>query len=764
MDIQLFIKGENMKKKIVSCILAVALITSGCSLGKDIGETNGISISGNQEGENAGVDEQGQTSSEDGSQQSADVNISVSAGPTLLGDSEEKYYDENLVPQIPSYSVNEDLSNVVISSRQEYHWNPERASEYNDVNANRAALAKNNFVVIREADCEFFDVYEGNRYNQTPNFITVDSLMHTYHLYFSYLMKQCEKGKLSDDLKTLSAQMLETSKKQYEECKGTDFEGAALRNLEFFYIGSKLLDDGVSAPVSDSSFDSVVNGVIDKINSAEGIEVCPITELNEDYSQYKPRGYYEGDEQLEKYFRAMMWYGRVAFALDKEDMVRSAILQSIAIGEGKETWEEIYSITSFFAGSSDDPGYVQMSEIVNSCFGGNDIASVKDNKDGFNKVMSAVKEIQAPAINSVAVEDGEESVIPSYRFMGQRFSIDAAIMQKLIYSAVKENSTGEKRMLPDALDTAAALGSDKAMEILESQGATEYQNYKENMETVKGLFNNDDPAIWNASLYSGWLNTLRPLFEEKGEGYPSYMQNPEWTKKNLETYAGSYAELKHDTILYVKQNMAEMGDGDEETLDDRGFVDTQPVVFSRFKFLSEKTKEGLDRFGILDDQKKEDLDKLSEIAGTLLTISEKELKNEKLSDEDYEFIRCYGGYLEHFWKEASNEGGESVTTSDQAPCPIIADIATDPNGSVLEVGTGFADTIYVVFPIDGELHLGSGSVYSFYQFEQPIDERLTDDEWRDRLRGGHMDENWNWVENSNQPTSPDWTSSYKVGQ
>ena len=29
---------------------------------------------------------------------------------------------------------------------------------------------------------------------------------------------------------------------------------------------------------------------------------------------------------------------------------------------------------------------------------------------------------------------------------------------------------------------------------------------------------------WNASLYAGWLNTLRPLLEVKGEGYPSFMQ------------------------------------------------------------------------------------------------------------------------------------------------------------------------------------------------------------------------------------------------
>ena len=52
--------------------------------------------------------------------------------------------------------------------------------------------------------------------------------------------------------------------------------------------------------------------------------------------------------------------------------------------------------------------------------------------------------------------------------------------------------------------------------------------------------------------------------------------------------------------------MAEMGDGeDDDVPDDRGYVDPQPVVYSRFKFLSVKTGEGLEKFGILDAKDKD---------------------------------------------------------------------------------------------------------------------------------------------------------------
>ena len=332
----------------------------------------------------------------------------------------------------------------------------------------------------------------------------------------------------------------------------------------------------------------------------------------------------------------MMWYGQVPFALDNPEAVKSALLMSLAIdGTGKESWENIYNVTSFFAGASDDPGYMELVPIILETYGSMpEVKELSGDSASFEKLTTTLATLPMPSVNSIPVWEGEDPVIPSFRFMGQRFTIDAAIMQRLIYSAVGENENGDRRYLPDVLDTAAGLGSEKALEILTEQGATDFAGYSDNLNEVKELFSGADPKSWNASLYAGWLNTLRPLLSEKGEGYPSFMQSDEWTKKNLETFAGSYAELKHDTILYAKQIMAEMGGGDDEILDDRGYVEPEPVVYSRFAFLSEKTKEGLEACGMLSDEAAEDLDKLSTIAKTLITISEKELTDQDRSDEE----------------------------------------------------------------------------------------------------------------------------------
>lgn len=345
--------------------------------------------------------------------------------------------------------------------------------------------------------------------------------------------------------------------------------------------------------------------------------------------------------------------------------------------------------------------------------------------------------------------------------MGQRFTIDAAVMQQLIYQRVQRNSAGEKRMLPDALDVPAALGSDMALAILADKGATDYEGYTENMAKLREGLAQDNPILWSASLYAGWLNTLRPLLEVKGEGYPMFMQNEEWTKKNLECFAGSYAELKHDTILYAKQVIAEMGGGLEEEPDDRGYVEPEPFVYERFAVLSSQTAEGLKKYGMLSAADEENLSRLCEMAEQLLAISNKELQDEVLTDEEYEFIRSYGGSIEHFWYEAAKDMfGDEYFSAPEYPAAIVADIATDPdNGLALEVATGNPSEIYVAVKVDGMLKVARGSVYSFYQFPWPSSDRLTDTKWR-QMMGIQSDDNGDY--NYDKPVQrPDWTESYR---
>ncbi|MBQ5851688.1 MAG: DUF3160 domain-containing protein [Lachnospiraceae bacterium] len=661
--------------------------------------------------------------------------------------SETKVAD--ITPCVTPYTIEAGLDNV------ENTW------QFYLTDEEKKKIEQNGFVVSGNGGSEFFEIYEQNRYELIPNFITVDSLMHTYHLYFSHLLKNIEKNYLAANLTDLSACMLDTSKLQYEELKGSEWERAAKRNVAFFTIGAKLVDDKVT--VSEDVQD-IVATELDRIKKADGIYQSGITNDNEDYTQYIPRGYYEGDQKLEQYFRAMMWYGRIHFIQSTEDLDRSAFLITKALSEDEEAyrlWEGIYAVTSFFSGASDDNGVCEYAPVIKEVYGEKaTMADLPGSEKKFKQFHKMTATLATPQINSIPVADGESNVIQGFRFMGQRFSMDATVMQKLVYSNVGANSQGEKRMLPDVLDVPAALGSNMALNILEEEGAMDYEGYSENMELLKEGLSQENETLWSASLYAGWLNTLRPLLTVKGEGYPMFMQNEEWVKKDLECFAGSFAELKHDTILYSKQVMAEMGGGYEEEPDFRGYVQPEPIVYERFVTLSDMTAQGLEEYGMLSDSDAENLKRLSQMANQMLTISIKELQNEVLTEEEYTFIECYGGDIEHFWYEAVKDNSDSeYIYCEDFPAAIIADIATDPNGTVLEVGTGIPSTIYVVVQVNGKIKLASGSVYSFYQFEWPMDDRLTDSKWR-QMMGWQADENgnYNWNKSIDRP---EWTKSYR---
>ena len=658
-------------------------------------------------------------------------------------------------PSVKPYTVADDFSNII--NMDDFAFTEEALK----------MLKQNHFIVAEVNGAEFFDTYEINRYEQIPSFITTDAMLHNYHLYFSYLLRNLEKDYLYGELLALTEKMLNLAEGQYEELKGSAFEQAAVRNIAFFSVAAGLLQMDVDIPEFASD---MVERELKEIEAHSNFfayaEVMNMGEnrdspeaLHEDYTQYIPRSHYTTSEELKNYFKTMMWYGRMTFRAASEDESRSAALISIMLqdGEAQKHWSNIYEPSNFFVGKSDDLGFREYAQVMKNVYGEVPApARLKDDDAGWTSFMDALKTLEPPAVNSVPVfneditEDRDEA-ITGFRFMGQRFTLDASVFQRLIYREVQENPQGNNRMLPRALDVPSAMGSDEALEILDSMGETSYKNYKENMEKIRKGISGLDLKTRTQNLYWSWLHMLQPLTEAKGQGYPMFMQTKAWTRKQLETYLGSWTELKHDTILYAKQSYAEMGGWYEEDKDDRGYVEPNPAVFGRLASLTRMTINGLDMRGYLKADTKETLEILESLAIQLKDIAIKELQEEKLSDEEYDLIRSFGGQLEHLWLEAMKDKGivDSNSTYEN-PASLIADVASDPNGEVLEVATGFVNNIFVIVPVDGSLRIAKGAVFSFHEFAWPIDDRLTDEKWIEMLR------------EEQAPPQPAWTGDYTV--
>ncbi len=633
--------------------------------------------------------------------------------------------------------------------------------------AQRTLLAQNGFVVTTPVPGqyrEFYQIYEGGRYNEMPMFVTTDSVYHVYHLLFDKMLRDLETGHFIVDLKTLTSAMLTATYQQFQTLHGTTLEEPARRNVAYFAVAAQLLGlpDPVPAEVTD-----LVSAELALINAASGEAISPIWDrpdlppdqkLIEVYGQYTPRGHYTRSEDLKKYFKAMMWYGRLTFRLNDDFETRRALLLTQAVRSATAAdgtpavtlWENIYEPTVFIVGKADDLGYLEYGALSDRVFGPNPDLSKFADETLFAQFKQETETLPPPQINSmwVWIWQDQEQVTKGFRFMGQRFTLDAYVFGQVIWRKV--GTLDKPRGLPKALDFFAAMGSDEASSILTGMGEDQYANFTTQSTKVRTEVAALGMDSWTQNLYWSWLYSFQPLITPKGSAYPSFMQTQAWTRKDLQTALGSWTELKHDTILYAKQVMAEMGGGPPGQ-PPHGYVEPDPEAYARLLALTQMTYDGLQSRSLLSDLTRTNLKNLISELTFLKDISERELAGGAITDDEYWRIQYWGGTLEQFTLAAADTTDNASRDLSDQKAALIADVATgttDLNTLVaLEEGVGQPTIIYVVLP-DSPWRIATGAVYSYYEFTVGSSNRLTDEAWQAQVEAG------------TNPPQPDWTKIF----
>ena len=712
-------------------------------------------------------------------------------------------------PSVPPYQLPLNLSNIsnIENITSEFRLN-ERENKL---------LMTNGFVIMDYGDVDdIVAPYGDMKHRGVPIFVTSDTLLHLYHIQFDEILKGAEEREFFDALLDMSAAMLKRSGQDYDNygnAPDPEMKEAARRNVAYFAVAVKLLQTPTeeyngTEDIRKIDFTvpdyvrSEVDCEIGNIERHEGFAASHIFNSDpnrtcldtccycEDYSQYVPRGHYTRGEKLTRYFKAMMWYGRMAFLMKggnatecgdietplitEEDAKLATIQASLIASElldveaGNKTvqehWNRIYSVTSFFVGTADDLTPYEYQSAVAEVFG-SDFDTTELADDG--KLLDLKVELAGLRSPEIYGGSGVCVVYPpitreklyecldktkGFRFMGQRFIPDSYMFQQLVSPAVGMyvgNETpftmcitemGPARCFPRGLDVMAVLGSGCAEAILREDGDTEYEgmntSYDKQLEELKTEFAGFDTAEWNRNLYWSWLYTLKPLLNEFGDGYPTFMRTEAWQKKELQTSLASWTELRHDTILYAKQSYTPMPTCPPPPPPVVGYVEPVPEFYARLLRLTEMTEDGLTDLDILNETEKKRLQSLERILNRLINISTDELENRELIEDDYEFIRDFGGHLDYVVTGVDTEGKETT---------IVADVHTDCNtGMVLEEGVGYVKLILVAYRVpDGRILLGGGPVFSYYEFKHPMDDRLTDEAWREMLH-------------SNPPDEPEW--------
>ena len=198
---------------------------------------------------------------------------------------------------------------------------------------------------------------------------------------------------------------------------------------------------------------------------------------------------------------------------------------------GYDLWDAIYEPTVFFVGAADDLLPTEYLELVQTIYGSEITIPGLDNDVLLEDFIDAALELREPAILGHPVPDTQTlTQTMGLRFMGQRYIPDSYILGQLVYKNV--GTMWNPRLMPMGLDVMAALGSDRAWELLEPEKV--YENYESQMNMLRDMVANITDAEWTSNLYYLWLYSLLPLLSDPGEGYPFFMQTLAWADKALE--------------------------------------------------------------------------------------------------------------------------------------------------------------------------------------------------------------------------------------
>ncbi|MCI5057585.1 MAG: DUF3160 domain-containing protein, partial [Flavobacteriales bacterium] len=532
-------------------------------------------------------------------------------------------------------------------------------------------LGQNGFAIVPNENIQLFHVYEQNDYQQVPNFVTTDMYMQLFHMYFGYLLKRIEQEKFIPVLENLCLDMKNEMEIRAANSNGEVQELAQFGSVFYAIAYTSLSDKKLDVK---GAFAKYYDAELEKIDRAadDFSEFLDYKNVEFPYSLFKPRGHYTRTDELKRYFKSMMWLQTATYCLDKEQQFKNVLLNASILKNNaniRKAYQQILEPITFIIGETDNVSFLDVSKLMNT-----DFEVLIEDEQKMDQFRAKVEEL-AKSKNFIRPKI-EMTCRDKINFMPQRYVFDNEILQELVDVKSQES----KRAYPKGLDLFSALNCEAATSILneELKVSEKWPEYDERMKKLRAKMSAKD---MNKTVYSKWINTLKDLQKDHTD-YPYFMQTKSWDKKDLNAALASWAELKHDAILYAEQPMAaECGDGGPPSPYTVGYVEPNIHYWNGLLELMNKTVDVLKSNNLMIADLQAVSSDLIEKITFLRDISEKELKGEKLSNREYEEIEYIGSDVEWMTlalvknKDEYYDSWENVKGPDKS-VSVIADIYT----------------------------------------------------------------------------------------
>jgi len=650
-----------------------------------------------------------------------------------------------------------------------------RAAQYSDsvqvkyaVTPHEADLLdRHGFVVTERLSFDafgsaFLDVYT----KDLPVFISTDAILHALHMSYDRILMDTEEGVLIPKLDALLAALQAAVPTLADRYAGVPGMEQPLRDLDVYLTVPRRLLAGAPVPPVFAENEGEVQALLGLVAEEEGFKPYPLFAENcrlLDFSQFTPRGHYTQSEELTRYFQAMIWLGRTELYLSapatdacspsEADVQRQTILamlvtEAVEAGPGAALLAEVEALIQLFVGESDNVTlpHLQTLRTLTGTAQAADLLDV-DRFHAFQETLLAqawsMQRIQSQILVSLApMQPGRLQPASAFLLLGQRFVIDSYVTGSVVFDKINYEGGAVKRMLPDPLDVLFALGNDAAAQLLAPE--LDVYHYAPNLAALRYLVDSYEGDFWQHTLYNGWLNairTLSPPAEADRASLPPFMRTAAWWQEKMNTQLASWAQLRHDNLLYAKQSYT----GVPGCSYPYSYVEPIPAFYEA---VSTFAHTAADRFRTVEQEGGLDVDRiqayfenLSAVNDTLAVIARKELDGTPFNEAEQRFLQrviferlkaCYvgldGWYARLFYGD--EEGA-------QDPDMVVADIHTAPAdagggivGWVLHVGTGPINMAVVTAEVPGEGPITFvGPVMSYYEHLSTGFERLTDEVW-----------------------------------
>jgi hypothetical protein len=647
--------------------------------------------------------------------------------------------------------------------------------------AELALLQQNGFVVTdRLAWDRFLDAYAWIYSKDLPVLVTTDSILHSVHQSYDDLLIDIERAVLVPGLKdTLSTTLVQLNKTQAAN-QVKELEPLYQDVATYLSVACALL----TGSAANESPARELNSLAVNASACEDIYLFG-NQRKIDFTLFKPRGHYTRGQDLVQYFRAMNWLAQIDFrfvefepgtskpVLRPNQVAAAAILrEAIDSAARRDAWNKIDALLKALVGESDNTTLSDLDRFMADMHLSGPAEALKaDGKQMLALLLSrdyGYQRITGQLISRDPMNFSPEPIPRpvSFLLMGQRFAIDSYVLGNLVYDRMIKDGRPLERPLPSALDVMYTLGNDRALTHL--SGEIERYGYRQHLAAMRAEVDSLSPQYWTAPLYNQWLGMIRTLnTPTTGEKYPRSLRTAAWADKMLQTQLASWAQLRHDNILYIKQSYTMMVACEYP----KGYVEPYPEFYNALYAYARAAHEALSGVATGGNSNCETtrqraltyLNKVMSTAMQLKTLAEKELALQDFTPQEELFLKnvvvshkndnrgcggpAYtwdGWYVDLFYQEDDNPA-------------LIADVHTNPNergplspARVLHAATGAVVPISLVAETDEGSTLYVGPCFTYYEVIEegypPV--RLTDQDWQSRLNDQKL------------PLHPDWTKSF----